>query len=678
MTPKANIGWKMYWINNKNKTDIPVPESFGFKSKNTPPPCRELENFESDLLDIFESITFRHTNDNFQNKLKKDISNIRKSNKVFVFADKTNNIYTMSPDTHNKLLKENVTKSYQKAPQLLEAAINSEAKNIASYYKVEKRAEKLAESPAFITLKDHKENFHQKHQCRLINPCKSEIGAISKYILDHINSKHRDELKVIQWKNTDQAHEWFSSIKNKNSCSFIQMDIKEFYQSITREILDNAFNFAKNYTEITEKEMRTIFDCRKSLLFSNEEAWKKKDTHDCFDVTMGSYDGAEICELVGIFILYNLSQIANKCDIGLYRDDGLMLLRNSTKRTADIARKKVIKTFKDIGFDIEIIINMKAVDFLDVTLDLISETYRPYKKPNDRLQYVHVSSNHPACILRQLPVTVNKRLGTNSSNEAVFEKAKPEYEEALRMSGYKNPNLFFYKDMPKKCIRIRTRNTIWFNPPYNKNVVSTVAKTFLKLIDKHFTKANNLYKIFNRNNVKVSYSCTENVSSIINSHNKKIMSIKSFDQLPCNCREKKNCPLQGNCRIPSVVYKCEVIAPSQENKVYIGITEGEFKLHFNGHKQSFNNVKYKNSTTLSTYIWNLKEKNIAPSIKWSIITRVSSYSNKSKSCPLCLREKLEILCFGNKSKLLNKRTEIVAKCRHMNKYLIANHKSKKD
>ena len=234
------------------------------------------------------------------------------------------------------------------------------------------------------------------------------------------------------------------------------MDIKEFYPSITKEILGKTISFAKEFIEINEKETRTIFHCRKSLLFFNKEAWKKKETNSCFDVTMGSFDGAEICELVGIYILHNLSEIVPKENIGLYRDDGLMILRNVTKRQADINRKKIVKCFKDIGFDIEINTNLKTVDFLDITLDLSTSSYRPYKKPNDQLQYVHVSSNHPHNILKQLPTSINNRLSKNSSDQHVFDQAKVEYEEALK-----------------------NRNVILFNPLFHKNVETNIAKLFI-------------------------------------------------------------------------------------------------------------------------------------------------------------------------------------------------------
>ena len=93
--------------------------------------------------------------------------------------------------------------------------------------------------------------------------------------------------QVNQWKNTDEVISWLESLKNKDSCSFIQLDIKEFYPTITKKVLNEAFDFAKLYTAISDKELRTIYCCRKSLL--------PQYTKNSFDVTMGSFDRAEIC-----------------------------------------------------------------------------------------------------------------------------------------------------------------------------------------------------------------------------------------------------------------------------------------------------------------------------------------------------------------------------------------------
>ena len=91
--------------------------------------------------------------------MKDDISSINSSLNVFIFADKTNNIYKAPPEQYQKLLKENVTKTLKKSTEYLEKSINLEAKNIAKKLDLTERVECLAKKPAFITLKDHKDNF---------------------------------------------------------------------------------------------------------------------------------------------------------------------------------------------------------------------------------------------------------------------------------------------------------------------------------------------------------------------------------------------------------------------------------------------------------------------------------------------------------------------------------------
>ena len=70
--------------------------------------------------------------------------------------------------------------------------------------------------------------------------------------------------------------------------------------------------------------------------------------------------------------------------------------------------------------------------------------------------------------------------------------------------------------------------------------------------------------------------------------------------------------------------------------------------------------------------------NITPTLKWYIVKSVPSYSNITKSCVLCLHAyayKFEILTYPNQGELLNKRSELASKCRHINKYLLPNYKS---
>ena len=96
---------------------------------------------------------------------------------------------------------------------------------------------------------------------------------------------------------------------------------------------------------------------------------------------------------------------------------------------------------------------------------------------------------------------------------------KVEFEDALKKSGY-NVDLK-YTDNKSEKPKTRKRNIIWFNPPFSKSVSTNVAKTFLQLVTKHFPRSHKLHKIFNRNTVKVSYSCMNNMSNIIKGHNKK-------------------------------------------------------------------------------------------------------------------------------------------------------------
>ena len=290
------------------------------------------------------------------------------------------------------------------------------------------------------------------------------------------------------------------------------MDIKEFYPSITREILNDAISFPKEHSSITENELCIIKHCRKSLLFLEDLARKKKRITRVLRRHNGQYHDAEVCELVGLLILSKLYNLVEKLDAGLYRDNGLLFLRNANGRTTDITMKEIIRVFKSIGFQMEIATNLKSVNFFGVTLDLNIGTHCPNSKLNDTLLYVHTSCNHQQQILKKLLKSIND---SNSSNKTIFKKSKLEYEEALRKSDYANPTLSFQPTKITSRKRNRPRNITWFNPPLNKNMTTNVAKTFLKLIDKHFPTASNLHKIFNRNTVKVSYNYTENVEEII-------------------------------------------------------------------------------------------------------------------------------------------------------------------
>ena len=361
------------------------------------------------LLQIVASLKFRKLNDNFQEKMKSDISGIKSSPNVFIVADKTSNIYKAASREYNKLLKDNITKSYKKSTNRLEKAINMEAKNIARKIQLSDRIECLAQTPPFIALNNHKDNFQSSLHCCLINPSKSELGKVSKSILENINQDLVELLHTNQWKNSASVIEWFRNIKDKKNSTFITFNIREFYPSITETILDKALLFAKQNHDIPNNNTKLTKHCRKSLLLSNNEAWRKKQTESCFNVTMGSFDGTEVFELVGIYIC-SLAKLINKKDCGLYRDDGLLILQNVNGQQIDRMHKNVIRIFEDIGFTIDVETNLKIADFLDIMLNLNNGTYRPYKKPNNSLLHINKSSNNPPQITNQLSKIINERL----------------------------------------------------------------------------------------------------------------------------------------------------------------------------------------------------------------------------------------------------------------------------
>ena len=117
---------------------------------------------------------------------------------------------------------------------------------------------------------------------------------------------------------------------------------------------------------------------RKSLLFDKDTPWKKKDSNELFDVTMGSYDGAEICELVGLYTLSILTKRYGKEKIGLYRDDGLAVFKDISGSRADSIRKEITSIFKELGLNITFDSNLKITNFLDITLNLNNGKHYPY------------------------------------------------------------------------------------------------------------------------------------------------------------------------------------------------------------------------------------------------------------------------------------------------------------
>ena len=476
--------WKAHFFDNPNTVNSDHNNNYGFNSKRTPPQNNALIPFENDLYDMINSITFIKHKSSFQKQLDKDVKSIQSSPDIFVPADKTTNIYKVSPEVYKKLLHDNITASYEKTTPLKKHEIDSEAKTIAEPLKLDDRIECLAEREAFITLKDHKDNFNTTPKCRLLNPAKSEIGKVSKIHLQNINEDVRKSLALNQWRNTATVINWFNNIQQKSQHRFLQLDIVEFYPSITENLLTRALTFAETLTPIHADTIGIIKHCRKSLLFAENSTWVKKNDN-LFDVTMGSHDGAEICEMVGLYLLHEITQKFPFINFGLYRDDGLGCHKSIPGPALERTKKQIIELFKANGLRITIDTNMQQVNFLDVTLDLAKGKHWPFRKPNDKPLYIHRESNHPPNIKKELPEMIQSRLSHLSSDKTEFDKAKQDYETALSNSGFKEKLIYKQTEKPK---RARTRNIIYFNPPYNAAVSTNIGHQFLSLIKKHFPK----------------------------------------------------------------------------------------------------------------------------------------------------------------------------------------------
>ena len=249
--------------------------------------------------------------------------------------------------------------------------------------------------------------------------------------------------------------------------------------------------------------------------------------------------------LGGLYLLNLLTNEFGKHNISLYRDDGLSCFQNISGPESEKIKKKMCKIFTENRLNITVECNLAITDFLDVTFDLKSGTYYPYRKENNEILYIHKQSNHPPSIIKQIPSMISKRISDISCDSDHFNKAAPDYNTALKKSGF-NESIKYSPSQLKR--RNRKRQIIWFNPPYSVNVKTNVGKLFMRLIDKHFPSHHKFHKLFNCNNVKLSYSCMPSMKNVIQKHNSKIMEDpRQTNNKTCSCRQKSGCPLNQNC-----------------------------------------------------------------------------------------------------------------------------------
>ena len=686
-TNKA-MKWKILKTFNPEAFGNDKKEKFGFPTtrpapipKPDCPAAKPFLAFQRGMVELIRSVEFNKQSNEHQEKLKKDILKISKEKRMYVSADKTSNLYLVGPDRYKELLAKNVHKDYKKSTE--STVLNDEKADLkmARKLEIDDRVHRTAKRDSFVTLKDHKPGFRSNPQCRLLNPTKPELGRASKKILDKINLGLRTKTKLRQWRRTSETRDWFIQLRQRHTMTFLKFDVEAMYPSISEELLTKSLEWAATLVEVTEEQVEVINATKKALLYSEGKPWTKKG-EESFDVPMGSFDGAEVCEVVGLYLLHLLQETG--ADLGLYRDDllGATRLRG---RPLEMLRQRIQAIFQENGLKVVGTVGLEATDFLDIFLDLRAGTYRSFVKEGDLPTYVHSQSNHPPSVLKNIGPAVNKRLSMLNANQELFDQAVPVNQEALRRSKHTHP-LEFNKDvyrpnpsgfslLEQPAKRRRRRDIIYWNPPYSMNVKTNIGGRFLALIDQCFPKGSIMGKVFNRSNLKLSYRTCPNMKQVLAKHNKKVLaaSIPKEEKRRCDCpkatREAGTCPLQGQCLDKNTIYQATVveIKPNGDQGVtetYVGCCGTEWKPRYRNHNKSFTHRKYKGETILSTHIWDLKDRGSDYTISWRIIDRGPAFTPVTKVCMLCTIEKFYII---RKPQLasLNSRQEVGNHCLHI-------------
>ena len=156
-------------------------------------------------------------------------------------------------------------------------------------------------------------------------------------------------------------------------------------------------------------------------------------------------------------------------------------------------------------------------------------------------------------------------------------------------------------------------------------------------------------------------------------HNAKVAREQEQQPPPgCNCRGgRANCPLDGACLTEGVIYQAKVTrVDNNQVEFYTDGTEQQFKKRYYGHTFDMRHQKQRYSTSLSKYIWELKDQGINYVLEWSIIARGRGFNPTTRSCQICLKEKYCIM-FRPEGATLNSREEIFNTCRHRTKLLLS-------
>ena len=187
-----NFTWyicrKLYPENFQNNK-----ETYGFNSCKAPPRLKELKDFEKDLALFVRKIKFRKRSNNFMSVLNMEKKKISRQDKLIIPADKTTNRFLLKLEDYNKLIEKEIQKDYKKETLENVDIVATEHSKVASELDIADRMFKTVPREAFITLKDHKEDFDVNPKVRLLQPTKPDIGKVAMKILDRVVKNVREK-----------------------------------------------------------------------------------------------------------------------------------------------------------------------------------------------------------------------------------------------------------------------------------------------------------------------------------------------------------------------------------------------------------------------------------------------------------------------------------------------------
>ena len=656
---------------------------------------------------------------------------------VIIPTDKTNTFRPINLENYTDQVLNHLRKSARLIPrarvvEIWEKAITFyEDKKYLMASKEQQYIEQSLKSKAIpspkLLIKDHKPKKNGEYPTRLIIPATNFASALPKmgYLgIKAILDRHKVEYMkttIIQASDLKQKLETYNL--QRENCTIISLDAVDFYPSIRYKLVVKAVH---HYSKgLPESDKDTIKECLHMIQFgmAHNIISFRGSYYECDGdkpapergLTIGGYESAWLADLVGSYILEMSPDLFNEAIYyGLYRDDGLVVLRDKWKpqkisgwreafqrRVDSLAEGDYLqftcsiwdpKASTSEGPQAITVHNKPTFPYLDMELfwkENNSLAFKVHLKPNQQLKYLNKGSTHTSACLRAIPRGVFNRLAKLTTMDETNRDTRlsllyPHHLQILHDAGLLNnkyiPTLqeqikYDQKWEPpaKRHKERNARRTIYFCVGYSRAWVEPIHKIINRLrkefgltwlrTSMSYHRYPNLRELFQGD---LTTKLNEGIDS------------EDFKTLPCNCRDRRDngCNYGNVCRQSIVVYKVEC---KMTGKIYIGNTQQKLKTrmqqHFTEVKQLHTKGRKSDSfaSHFATQLQNFEE--ITPrllrgtsnfSVIWKGNPLAATKTFGTPHCALCSRERLEILraARSNPDKLINSCNEIYGACRH--------------